>query len=79
MGKYGGGLESTKFLNLIPPTAVAWLLQYSGYRVEHRDGFSSHKCLAVKFKMVNLVWIHGFCKNSELNWLKTENEMSKKL
>ena len=38
-----GGLESTKFINLIPPIAVAWLLQYSGFRVEHRDGFSSHK------------------------------------
>ena len=37
------GLESTIFINLIPPTAVAWLLQYSGSRVEHRDGFSSHK------------------------------------
>ena len=30
-------------LNLYPksPTAVAKLLQYSGSRVEHRDGFSS--------------------------------------
>ena len=27
----------------IPPTAVAKLLQYSGSRVEHRDGFSSYK------------------------------------
>ena len=35
--------ESTIFINLIPPTAVAWLLQYSGARVEHRDEFSSHK------------------------------------
>ena len=26
-----------------PPTAIALLLQYSGSRVEHRDGFSSHK------------------------------------
>ena len=32
-----------KIYNLIPPTAVSWLLQYSGSRVEHRDGFSSHK------------------------------------
>ena len=40
---HGGGLKSTKFINLIPPTVVAWLLQYSGSRVEHRDGFSSHK------------------------------------
>ena len=40
---HGGGPESTKFINLIPPTAVAWLLQYSGSRVEHRDEFSSHK------------------------------------
>ena len=37
------GSESTEFINLIPPTVVAWLLQYSGSRVEHRDGFSSHK------------------------------------
>ena len=29
--------------NLIPPTVVAMLLQYSGSRFEHRDGFSSHK------------------------------------
>ena len=26
-----------------PPTAVVKLLQYSGSRVEHRDGFSSYK------------------------------------
>ena len=32
-----------KIYNLIPSTAVAMLLQYSGSRVEHRDGFSSHK------------------------------------
>ena len=48
-------------LYLIPPIAVAWLLQYSGSRVEHRDGFSSHKWLAMRFKMVNLVWIKIFC------------------
>ena len=31
--------------NLYPkaPTVVAKLLQYNGYRVEHRDGFSSCK------------------------------------
>ena len=40
---HGGGPESTKFINLIPPIAATWLLQYSGFRVEHRDGFSSHK------------------------------------
>ena len=38
-----GGLESTKFINIIPPIAIAWLLQYSGSRVEHMDGFSSRK------------------------------------
>ena len=32
-----------KIYNLNSPTAVAKLLQYSGSRVEHRDGFSSHK------------------------------------
>ena len=40
---HGGGLESTKFIKLIPLIVVAWLLQYSGSRVEHKDGFSSHK------------------------------------
>ena len=34
---------------------IAKLLQYSGSRVEHRDGFSSYKRFAVKSKMVNLV------------------------
>ena len=38
-----GGPKSTKFINLIPSTLVAWLLQYSGSRVEHRDKLSSHK------------------------------------
>ena len=28
---------------ILNPTAVEELLQYSGSRVEHRDGFSSHK------------------------------------
>ena len=55
-----GGPESTKFINLIPPTAVALLLQYSGSRVEHMDGFSSHKWLTIEFKMVNLFWILRF-------------------
>ena len=32
-----------KIYNLFLPTDVAWLLQYSGSRVEHRDGFSWHK------------------------------------
>ena len=36
-------MESTIFINLFPPIAVAMLLQYSGSRVEHMDGFSSHK------------------------------------
>ena len=39
----GGPSESTIFINLTPPTVVAMLLQYSGSRVEHNDGFSSHK------------------------------------
>ena len=46
-----------KNLYLIPPIVVALLLQYSGSRVEHMDGLSSHKWLAMKFKMVNLFWI----------------------
>ena len=37
---HGGYPESIKFINLIPPTDVALLLQYSGSRFEHRDGFS---------------------------------------
>ena len=35
--------ESIIFVSYIPPTAVAKLLQYSGTRVELRDGFSLHK------------------------------------
>ena len=31
--------ELTKFINLIPSTAVAMILQYSGSRVKHRDVF----------------------------------------
>ena len=37
-----GYAEINKIYNLISPTAVAWLLQYSGSRVEHKDGFSTH-------------------------------------
>ena len=59
-----GVSESTKFVILIPPTAVAKLLQYNGSRVEHRDEFSLYKRFAVKSKMVNLVWILGIYKNS---------------
>ena len=54
------GINNIYILNL---TTVAKLLQYSGSRVEHRDGFSSDKQFAVKSKMVNLVWISGFDKN----------------
>ena len=47
-----------------PPTAVAKLLQYSDFRVEHRDEFFLHKLFTVKLK------------NGELNldfqvWVKT--------
>ena len=48
------GINKIYILN---PTSLAKLLQYSGYRVEHRDGFSSYKRFAVTSKMVNLVWI----------------------
>ena len=41
--EHGGGLESKKFIDLIPPTAIALLLQYSGSRVEHKNEFSSCK------------------------------------
>ena len=37
------GIVNQQNLYLFPPTAVALLLQYSGSRVEHRDGFSSRK------------------------------------
>ena len=67
---HGGGLKSTKFIIRIPPTVVEWLLQYSGSRVEHEDGFSSHKCFAVRFKMVNSIWILGFHKNNGFWWWK---------
>ena len=40
-------------LYIIPPTVVAWLLQYSGSRIVLSDGFSSHKCLIVKLKLEN--------------------------
>ena len=48
---------------ILNPTTVAKLLQYSGSRVEHRDGFSSYKRFAMKSKLVNLVWISKFDKN----------------
>ena len=49
-----------------PPTAVVKLLQYSGSRVELRDGFSLYKSFSVEFK------------TGELNldfqvWVKTED------
>ena len=56
--------EPTKFIILIPPIAVAKLLQYSGSRVEHRDGFSSHKMICSDSKMMNFHF--GFKA-----WLKT--------
>ena len=72
----GGGPESTKFINLIPPTVVAWLEQYSGSRVEHRDEFSSHKWLIVRFRTVNLFFILRFDKNSGVKCLEIENKTS---
>ena len=33
-----------------PPTSIVKLLQYSGSRVELRDGFSLYKRVAVEFK-----------------------------
>ena len=55
------GINKIYILN---PTAVVKLLQYNGSRVEHRDGFSSYKRVAVKSKMVNLVWILRFDENN---------------
>ena len=34
------------------------------------DGFSLHKWLAMKFKMVNLFWIFGLDKNKEVLMVK---------
>ena len=34
-----------------PPTAVAKLLQYSGSRIEQRDGFSSYQMIYSRLKM----------------------------
>ena len=62
---HGGGPESTKFINLIPPTAVAWLLQYSGSRVEHRNGFSFSKMTCSEVKIDDFGLDSGFFgKNS---------------
>ena len=43
-----GYLKSTKFINLIPSISIALLLQYSGSRIIHRDGFSSCKLLEMR-------------------------------
>ena len=40
-----GVSEPTKFIIRIPPIAVAKLLQYSGFIVEHGDGFSPYKMI----------------------------------
>ena len=45
-----GYLESTKFIPILL-TSVALLLQYSGSRVEYRDGFSSGRWLTVGSKL----------------------------
>ena len=42
------GILNEQNLYLIPPTVVALLLQYSGSRIIHRDGFSSCKRLTVR-------------------------------
>ena len=39
-------------LYLIPPTAVAFLLQYSGSRIVHKDGFSLWKWLILSLTLV---------------------------
>ena len=61
--------------NLYPriPTVVAKLLQYSGSRVELRDGFSSYKMILQYVKMVNFTLDLGCCKNSGGECLETEN------
>ena len=69
------GVRNQQNLYLFPPTSLAWLLQYSGFKVEHRDGVSLHKCIAVKAKMVNLFRILRFGKNKEISCLETESNM----
>ena len=48
------GINKIYILNL---TVVVKLLQYSGSRFEHMDGFSLYKQFAMKSKMVNLIWV----------------------
>ena len=60
-----------------PPTAIAKLLQYSGSRIEHRDGFSSYQMIYNRLKMVNLFWILGFhVKTVRVLIMKTENKLN---
>ena len=64
------GINNIYILN---PTAVAKLLQYSGSRVEHRDGFSSYKRFTVKAKNGEFNLDFGvLVKTGELMVWKTE-------
>ena len=43
------GILNQQNLYLIPSTAIALLLQYSGSRIIQNDGFSSYKGLILRF------------------------------
>ena len=50
------------------PTAVEKLLQYSGFRVELRDGFSSCKMIYNELKKVNFSLDFGILLKKNENW-----------
>ena len=54
------GILNQQNLYLIPPTIVALLLQYRGFRIVHMDGFS---CRNDRLILVVSIWILGFHKN----------------
>ena len=49
-------------LYLISPTDVALLLRYNGYRIVHKDVFSSWKWLILSLTLVISFWILCFHK-----------------
>ena len=63
--------------NLYPkaPTVVAKLLQYSGSRVELRDGFSSYKMICSDSKWCFLFGFQDFVKTMGVFMVKTGNKL----
>ena len=72
-----GVLESTKFIYLNSSYCRSKLLQYSGPRVELKDGFFFVKNDLQRFKMVNFTLDLGFCKNSGGECLETKIKQNK--